>query len=313
MKEEKKTKKKMRSFERNRLIFYILMSAIPILQFCVFYIYVNFNSVLISFQKFKLSDNGYIISFVPLANFEWAWETLVSNGDMIKRSLIVLCLNLFVVLGLALVFSYYIAKRYAWSGFYRLILFLPQIIPGIALALLYKYLVTDVWMVVNEKWFEKIVPGLFESDIKTKFITLIVYNIWIGFGTNVVMLTSSMSGINPSVVESAQLDGVNAVQEFVYIYIPLIYPTIVTFIVVSLSGVFTNDLKMFNFFGGSGGMGYPETFGYYFYRLTYKADFSGTTVTYPQLSALGLLFTAILISVILPLRKLLLRYGPSVE
>lgn len=313
MKAEKMAKKKMRTFERNRLLFYILMSAIPILQFCVFYIYVKFNSVVISFQKFRLEDAGYIKEFVRFENFKWAWGTFTTNGEMIGRSLIVFALNLFVVLGCALVFSYYIAKRYSWSGFYRLILFLPQIIPGIALALLYKYLVTDCWMVVNEKFFGKVVPGLLESDIKTKFITLLVYNIWIGFGTNVVMLTSSMSAINPSVVESAQLDGVNAVQEFFYIYVPLIYPTIVTFIVVSLSGIFTNDLKMFNFFSGSGGMGYPETFGYYFYRMTYKSDFYGTSVTYSQLSALGLLFTAILIAIILPLRKALLKYGPSTD
>lgn len=311
-------KKKMRTTERNRLIFYILMSAIPLLQFCLFYIYVKFNSVIISFQEYRLGDNGYIKDFVGLDNFKWAWNTFVSNGDMIWRSAIVFALNLVVVLGLALVFSYYLAKKYAWSGFYRMILFLPQIIPSIALALLYKYLTIDGWRAINEDLFGKTVVGLLDtgSNINTKFATLLVYNIWVGFGTNVVMLTSSMSGINQSVVESAQLDGVNSLQEFIHIYVPLIYPTVVTFVVICLSGFFTNDLKMFNFFSGSGGLGYPETFGYYFYRMTYKSDFmpnSESTVTYSQLSALGLLFTAILMVVILPCRKLMLKYGPSVD
>ena len=38
--------------KRNDIIFYCLMLAFPVVQFCIFYIGVNFNSILLTFRKY---------------------------------------------------------------------------------------------------------------------------------------------------------------------------------------------------------------------------------------------------------------------
>lgn len=54
-------RKKRKGLQNNRndLIFYCIIMAWPVLQFAVFYIGVNFNSILIAFQDIDIVTNSY--------------------------------------------------------------------------------------------------------------------------------------------------------------------------------------------------------------------------------------------------------------
>mgnify|MGYP003321929055 CR=1 FL=1 len=54
--------------------FYALFIAIPVIHFLVFYVYINFNSILLAFQEHDLVDGGYEIRFAGWKNFATAWE-----------------------------------------------------------------------------------------------------------------------------------------------------------------------------------------------------------------------------------------------
>jgi len=59
-------KKNIRDKRKQDLIFYVVMLAIPMLQFAIFYIGVNFNSFLMSFQKFDEASKEFV--FLDFAN-----------------------------------------------------------------------------------------------------------------------------------------------------------------------------------------------------------------------------------------------------
>ena len=149
---EKEKRKLFSTRKSKRLIFYVCMLAIPILQFSIFWIYGNFSSFLLAFQNYETNFNGlgYNITFAGLDNFKYAAEILFGNvgGEMIKNSLILYLCNLIVVTFLALAFSYYIAKKRFCSGLFRVLLYLPHIVSALVLAVLYRYLVADVYMSV---------------------------------------------------------------------------------------------------------------------------------------------------------------------
>ena len=66
--------------ETSRLIFYVLMLIIPLLQLFVFYILVNINTVVLAFQKITENPNGagYLYSFdVEFKAFQKAWNGLI--------------------------------------------------------------------------------------------------------------------------------------------------------------------------------------------------------------------------------------------
>ena len=315
--------KKLYTRKQKRMVFYILMFALPLLQFLFFYIYVNFNSFVIAFQKKTVImgslENGYEV-IATGENFKKAFEFFFSDtcGKMIWNSIQLLFCQLFIVTPLALLFSYYIAKEKAGSGFFRIMLYLPQVISVVVLGLLFQYVVGTVYPKVMEQYFDKEVIGLLlaSSSYEQNFNTALIFTLWFSFGTNVLIYTGAMSGVDQSIVESAQLDGVNSLQEFIFIYVPMIFSTVTTFIITGIAGIFNNQMNLHIFFANSDGN--VDVFGYYFYRITAMniasgGSASGNWMSLNTLAALGLIATAILIPTTLVARKLLNKYGPSVE
>lgn len=71
--------------------------------------------------------------------------------------------------------------------------------------------------------------GMLENP-SSRYFTIIFYNLWVGFGTSVLMYSNGMSGISQEMVESAHLDGATGLTEFWKITLPMIYPTLSTFL-----------------------------------------------------------------------------------
>ncbi|MBR6737591.1 MAG: sugar ABC transporter permease [Clostridia bacterium] len=309
-----------------RLIFYTLMIAIPFINFLVFYVYVNIDSILMAFQRYQYKTNGemgFDVSFT-LDNFRVVYE-YINRSDywyMIGNSLTLYVIKLFFGTGFALVFSYYVYKKFMFAGVFRVLLYLPSIISGVVMAMIYTYILKDV------------LPGLSNGKIgylldtaDGAFPALLGYTIFFSFGVNVLMYTGSMSGINESVVESAHLDGANVVQEFIHITIPMIWPTMITFIVSGIAAMFTDQMGLYTFFKDVAPPG-VSTVGYFIYTRTLHADMVGdpnayinlnnpdikiSLLSYPQLSALGLVITAFTLPLALFAKWAMTKFGPSAD
>ncbi len=293
--------------KRKDKTFYWLMLIFPLVQFTVFYICVNANSLLLAFRQYNINTGYY---FVGLDNFKDVFYQLTHQYELIqsaKNSLIVYGVSLVMGVPCSLLFSYYIYKKMPLSGVFKIILFMPSIISGIAMAIIFNYFVEKVIPELVNIIFQKEIAGLFANP-NTTFITLLFYSIWSGFGSGIVLYSGAMSAISDSVVEAGQLEGASPIQEFFYITLPLIFPTITTFLVVGVAGIFTNQLSLFSFFGSSADYKL-YTFGYYMYTKTQ----SGSNATYPFLSCLGLVMTFVAVPLTLGLKYLLEKYGPRVD
>ncbi len=288
------------------LFFYIIMMAFPVLQFCLFYIGVNFNSILLAFKRIDLLSGEFTYT---IDNFVEAFRMITESTALLaamKNSILVFVISTVISIMLSLLFSYYIAKKMPGSGAFRVILFLPSILSAIVMTTIFQAFVERAIPSAASQWFGFEMSGMLENTA-TRFATLIFYAIWIGFGTNVLMYTNAMSAIDPSVIESAHLDGCTGIREFWHITLPSIYPTLTTFLVVSVAGIFTNQLNLFSFYGG----GAPEevrTYGYYLYARVQAAQ---SEAEYPVLSAIGLMLSIIAIPLTLGAKALLEKYGPG--
>ena len=339
-------KKEVDSRMRSRLIFYIIMLIWPVLQNTIFYIFVNFNSFILAFQKYDyVQVPGTLevmqqVTFAGFSNFSVAWsELLVRNSYMIANSLKFFALDFPIQLTLALAFSFYIYKKYPAAGAFKVCLFLPQIISGLVFCAIFKYIVADGYMqvvtLINyggnhgmtvEQLLKKLAEdGLYTGSLlqKTNSVFGIVafYNIWFSFGVNILMYSSAMSGIDESVVESAQLDGCNVFQEFWHISVPLIYPTLVSLVIVSIAGLFTNQVSLVSLYGTNLPTELKRKVGTLGFELYCKTSLVGNVQNannfnehHPGvLSAWGLIVSAVMVPVSLTARKLLVKLGPSVD
>ena len=155
---------------------------------------------------------------------------------------------------------------------------------------------------------EQMIGFITNPPTSKTFGTILFYCIWIGFGGSILLYVGAMNNIPDSVSEACMLDGANLFQEMIYIVLPLIYPTFVTFIVVGVGGILTNQMALYAFFGPEADQTI-QTFGYYLFRSTKLAGESD----YPFLATMGLMMTFIVAPLTFFVKWLLEKVGPKVE
>ena len=311
-----KTGKRIIIENKRKALFSLIMLAIPILHFLVFYLYINLSSFSLAFKKYEIVEGtGLVSSFAKFDNFKDAFNLLfsASGWGKIKNSLIFESVNLFLVTPLTLIFAFYIYKRAFMGKFFKVMLFMPYILSEIIVATLYKYMTNNIIPYIMQSWFGVEIPQLL-ADAKTQMATAIVFNIIMWFGINSLIYSSAMEDVNISMSEAAQLDGANVAQEFIYVTVPTIFPTIVTLFIVALAAVFTDQFRMLSlFYYLPGGL---DNMGFYLYMQASRADVipnGAADLTYGALSAMGLLLSFIVIPVTLVTRHLLNKYGPRAD
>lgn len=290
----------------NRLIFYVSMMALPIAVVLLFYLYVNISSFAMAFQTFDADKGFYFTGFNNFLEVFSDFSTKEMLRASVGNSLQLFGWTFIFSAMLSVFFSYYVYKEYPMSGFFKIVLYLPHIISGVVFVIMYKYFadfaMPKIWQMITGTKLDPLV-----TDPKTGKTFIIVFSIWVSFGTNVLMYTSAMSAISPSIIESAQLEGIKPMQELWYIVIPCIWSTFVTFMLVSIVGIFVNQMSLHAFFGVHAE---PRlyTFGYFLYREVLVAE----QQRYPYLSAMGMLLTAVAIPITLVARYLFNKLGPKV-
>ena len=293
-------------------IFYIGLLIIPITQVVIFYFVVNINSILLAFKQYDGASGQFMWSGETLKQMFTALHTDEGMIFRLVNSLIMYGVSMVVVLPLSLLFSFYIYKKKPASKFFRTMLFLPSVVSPIVLSMLFGYFVDRAIPEIMLKWFGKEVDGLL-AGLDTQFSTVIVYNALLGFGVQVLMYANAMSGINDSTIEAARLDGANSMQEFWHISLPSIFPTLTTFVVVGVAGLFTNQLNLLGFFNTSANVE-TQSIGYYLAAEILNASkVQGGVARYPLLSAFGLLSTAIAVPLTFLVKFLMERFGPRTD
>ena len=297
--------------EKKDIIFCLLVLLVPMVQFAIFYIGVNMNSFVMIFQKYEtnsetLRGSYKFIGFDNLfGNFEWMFKKIRNEGIFMKalgNSFIAFFVVTLAGITFALIFSMYISKKMPGSNVFRALLFAPSILSAMVTVLIFKSAVEEVLPVLfNMK------EG-FYTNLDTRFGTILFYNVWIGFGTQVLMYSGAMSSIDPSVTEAAKLDGASPFREFFSITLPMIFPTIQTFLITGVANIFLNQVNLVAF-AGLHAQGRFMTVGYYLFRGVERA----TKEEYLLFATYGVSLTLIAAPLTLLTRWSLDKFGPSVE
>ncbi len=297
-----KTKKKRKSnkMQRGSNVFYVALMALPVIQFLIFYIGVNFRSFTYAFTKFKIKNDeiaGSSFSFKHIVE----WFTNDTNFKNLletsKMSLLYYAITLCVSIPLGLLFAYYIYKKMPLSKVFRVLLFVPSIIPAAAFVLTYKSL-------FNVGAYEFFDSNAFLFN-RHQFAYVIFYNLYISFGTSVLMYANKMFDIPPEVIEAGTLDGASGLKEFWHIVLPMTFSTLSVFLVTGVATIFTNhyNLALFN--------PYADTWslGYFLYVETGATR--DNLQDLPPVAALGFILTLIAIPLTFAVKRLLEKFGPS--
>jgi multiple sugar transport system permease protein len=162
-----------------------------------------------------------------------------------------------VSLSLILSFSCAVLLNFKIRGqsIYRVIYFLPSIVPTVAGTLLFLWVLNPQMGflhttlgkigIVGPDWFK---------DPSWSKPGLIILSLW-GMGQGIVVYLSGLQDVPISLIESAELDGASWWQRLRYITIPMVSPITLFLLIMGVIGMFQYFTQAYVFAAGSGSMG----------------------------------------------------------
>ena len=126
------------------ILFYIGLMAFPVLQFIIFYVVVNTNSLSLTFKQYDTLTGNW--TWVGVDNLKEAFRMMTQSSDLLdamKNSFLMWGIGLLIGTPLALLFSYYIHKKMFGHKFFRVLLFMPSIISAIIMVTIYQFFVNQ--------------------------------------------------------------------------------------------------------------------------------------------------------------------------
>lgn len=307
-----KKKKKLTKRKIGEYVFCYGMLLLPLIQFAIFYIWINSNSIIMAFQEFDgYNDNGGELFKWSLYNFtrffnEWSNPTSVVVSAL-KNTFKYFAAGLCMV-PVSFFVAYFLYKKIWGYKFFRVFFFLPSIISAVLFVTTYKKLIDyggPLDMLLS--LFGVRIPPLLTDDTKAT-ATIIAYTVWTGLGINMILYQSAMSRIPQEVMEAAQLDGVPWYRELPQIVLPMVWPTIATTLILVITSMF-NSTGPILLFAGSGvevDNQAVTTISFWIYRQTYKA----ADLNYP--AAIGMFFTFVSVPVVFIVRWVFNKIDPQV-
>ncbi len=302
---------KRNKLKKNSFVYSLI--AYPLILFLIFYVVVNFNSILLAFQTIDGSGK----SFAGLNNFKTFLSEMFGEGNLLSYSFInsikMYFINLVVCMPLYVFFSYLLFKKCFLNKTVSFLVMIPSIMSGLVIALIFVNFIGSngpLTFIMERtgwnggKWLNLL------YDEKYAFGTTLFYMIWLSFATSLIVYPTAMRGINPEVLESAKIDGIsNMFQELWYIILPLIYPTLTTFLITGFAAIFSTSGPLLEFYY-TDAPDYVSNMGYYFTKMILV---DGTEFSYPKYAAGGIILTIIVAPLTILLKWALEKFGPATE
>ena len=238
-----KKKSKVVSYNKWGYIFLIPFVVI----YLVFQMIPLFSTIYNSFfENYRSGLKQIGPNFVGLQNF----ATIITNGDLptyLKNTLIMWILGFVPQILLSLLLGAWFTDpslRLKAQGFFKTVIYLPNLIMASAFAMLFFTLFSNsgpINSILVQIGF-LIEPYQFMSHVWSVRGLVAFMNCLMWFGNTTILLMAGMMGIDPSLFEAAQVDGATATQIFYKVTLPLLKPILIYVMITSLIG----GLQMFD-------------------------------------------------------------------
>jgi multiple sugar transport system permease protein len=207
------------------MILFIFLVAYPV--------WTSFN---LSFREWDILQTEK--PFVGLDNYREAitdetfWDSIGHSIYFVVGSV---PLTMAIALGLALLLN----KKIRALGLFRTAYYLPVITPLVIAAIIWKWVYNADFGLANY-YLDRIgmidEPVLWLADRELAMPAVIVMNIWLGVGFNMVVYLAGLQAIPNEFYEAAEVDGAGPWQTFRRITLPLVLPTTVFLLIINTIG-----------------------------------------------------------------------------
>lgn len=298
-----------RSIQKGKYPFIILVIIIPILHFFVFYLGVNLMSILMAFQKVKyVAGVGEVTSWT-LENFQNVFKYLTTPDTglaiALKNTLELFAVDLFMMVPI-FIFAYCFSRNMKGAKIFRVMMYLPTIISSVAFSTMVTSILQDNVGALDVLWnriFGTDLPAFFTS-YEYAWTAVLIYCMWAGVYSNLLILEGSIRRVPTEVVEAAMIDGASTFKILTNVVIPMCWGTLSTIWIIKVAGLFTITGPILLL---TGGMYNTQTLNYWFYNEV------AVSASYHLPAAGGIVFTLLGLPIVWAFRRLMNKISDNLE
>ncbi len=241
----------MKNARRGKVVSYNKWGYIFLIPFVVVYLVFSFVPLVSTiynsfFENYRSGLNQIGPNFVGLENF----KTIFTSGEVwiyAKNTMIMWVLGFIPQIILSLLLGAWFSDpslKLKCQGFFKTVIYLPNLIMASAFAMLFFALFSDGGP-INSLLLQMGLldaPFKFLSNVWSTRALVAIMNCLMWFGNTTILLMAGMMGIDTSLFEAARVDGATSTQVFYRITLPLLRPILIYVMITSLIG----GLQMFD-------------------------------------------------------------------
>jgi multiple sugar transport system permease protein len=211
-----------------------------------------------SFTEYGVTNSP---TFIGLDNYTQAFSRDDLFWSSLGRTFTFAIVFVPIAVGGALLLAILLNQKLKGTNIYRTIFFVPHLLPAVAIAVLWSFLLAPKLGPVNE--FLRSIgianPPDWLSSTDSALASVIMINVWAAVGGNTMLIfLAGLQGVPQELYEAAEIDGAGPWSKFRNITLPLISPTIFFNVVLAIIAA----LKVFTtaFVTTQGGPSYATWF-----------------------------------------------------
>ncbi len=284
-----------KELSKNKILFLMLL---PATLYVFIFHYLPMGGAIVAFKDFKY-DLGILRSpWVGLENFRFFFE----SGKLWELTKNTLSYNtIFLVVGtITKIFTAIIIAEMGTKYYKRVlqsVMMLPHFLSWVIIGGLFYNLFNYEYGAVNMLLKEIGLAPLDVYNDTTVWKPILTFvKIWHETGYGMIFYLAAITGINRELYEAAYVDGAGLLKRIWYITLPLMMPTTITLLLLSLGGIIKGNMDMFYQIVGTNAKLYSATDvidTYVFRSLTQLRDFTVTSAAglYQQVIGCALVLT----------------------
>jgi raffinose/stachyose/melibiose transport system permease protein len=171
-------------------------------------------------------------NYVALAQDEIFWRS-------VRNTITWASISPLAEVSAALILALALYAKVPGARFFRVAWFTPVLMSYIVVGILWVWIYNFDWGPVNAALRAIGLAGWAKAWLgnpNTALPSLIAVTTWMWIGFNMVVLLAALHSLPKEVIEAAELDNCGWAQKFVYVILPLIWPTVLNLIVLSFIG-----------------------------------------------------------------------------
>lgn len=177
--------------------------------------------------------------FVGLNNYVTLFTKDTKFINEFRNSIVFVVGSIPLTMVLALLIATLLNMNIKAKGLYRVIYFIPNVMMGSVIAMVWKWILNSRFGVLNAiTGFLFGIRPSWLSDTKLTMVSMCIIAIWSGLGYCIVILLSGLQGISQTYYEAAKIDGAGVIQRFLHITVPLITPSLFFLLITRIIGAF---------------------------------------------------------------------------